>query len=108
MDCVTAIGVTVEERAIKQRLSIDLEFSIDNSRAARRDSLKDTINYSEVAGAVSAVCASRDYHLIETVAEKIADRILTDFPTPEVRVVVRKHSPVLQPRVNYVSIEIVR
>jgi dihydroneopterin aldolase len=54
------------------------------------------------------VCGSRDFHLIETLAELLANRILADFPTPQVRVLVRKISPVVEPRVNYVSIEIVR
>ena len=108
IDCVTAIGVTTEERTIRQRLSIDVEFPMDSAKAARTDSLKDTLDYSRVATAVLDVCRSRDFHLIETVAEGIAARILGDFPTPEVRVIVRKHSPVQEPRVNYVSIEIVR
>jgi 7,8-dihydroneopterin aldolase/epimerase/oxygenase len=108
IDCVAAIGVTTEERTIRQRLSIDVEFAVDNVRAAQADSIKETINYSTVAGTVSLVCGSRDFHLIETVAEKIAASLLAEFPTPEVRVLVRKHSPVLEPRVNYVSVEIVR
>jgi 7,8-dihydroneopterin aldolase/epimerase/oxygenase len=108
IDCVTAIGVTTEERTIPQRLSIDIEFGIDNPRAAQTDSIRDTIDYSNVAGAVAGVCGGREYHLIETVAEKIAERLLADFATPQVRVLVRKHSPVLQPRVNYVSVEILR
>ena len=45
---------------------------------------------------------------IETVAELLASRILADFATPQVRVLVRKLSPVLEPHVNHVSIEIVR
>ena len=40
IDCVAAIGVTPEERTMKQRLSIDLEFLIDAGQAARTDSLK--------------------------------------------------------------------
>jgi dihydroneopterin aldolase len=108
IDCVTAIGVTIEERTIRQRLSIDVEFALDSAKAARTDSLKDALDYSRVATAVMDVCRSRDFHLIETVAEGVAARILTDFRTPEVRVVVRKRSPVLEPRVDYVSVEIVR
>jgi dihydroneopterin aldolase len=108
IDCVTAIGVTIEERTIRQRLSIDLEFSIDASRAARTDSLRDALDYARVATAVMEVCQSRDFHLIETVAEGVAARVLADFPTPEVRVVVRKRSPVLEPRVDHVLVEIVR
>jgi dihydroneopterin aldolase len=108
IDCVAAIGVTTEERTIKQRLSIDVEVLVDAARAAQNDSLKDALDYSQVAILVMEVCRSRDFHLIETLAEFLANRILADFPTPEVRVLIRKISPVVEPRVNYVSIEIVR
>src|SRR5262245_52129310 len=108
IDCVAAIGVTAEERTMKQRLSIDLEFAIDVRRAALSDSLHDTVDYSQVAKAVEEVCGSRDFHLIETVAERIASRVLTDFPISQTRVLVRKISPVVRPRVDYVSVEILR
>jgi dihydroneopterin aldolase len=108
IDCVAAIGVTPEERTIRQRLSIDVEILIDAAQAARSDSLKDAIDYSKIATLVAEVCRSRDFHLIETLAELLAGRILADFPTPQVRLLVRKLSPVVEPRVNHVSIEIVR
>ena len=108
IDCVDAIGVTPEERTIRQRLSIDVEVWTDAARAARSDSLKDALDYSKVATLVMEVCRSRDFHLIETLAELLASRILADFPTPEVRILVRKMSPVVEPRVSHVSIEIAR
>jgi dihydroneopterin aldolase len=108
IDCVAAIGVTPEERTMKQRLSIDIEFLTDAARSAQNDSLKEAVDYSQVAVLVMEVCRSRDFHLIETLAEILAGRILAGFPTPQVRVLVRKISPVVEPRVNYVSIEIVR
>ena len=108
MDCVAAIGVTAEERTIRQRLSIDVEIVTEAASAARSASLKDAIDYSRIATLVMEVCGSRDFHLIETLAELLAGRILADFPTPQVRVLVRKISPVVEPRVDHVSIEIVR
>jgi len=108
IDCVAAIGVTAEERTIRQRLSIDVEVLVDAARAARTDSLKDTIDYSRVATLVMDVCRGRDFHLIETLAELLSARILAEFPTPQVRLLVRKISPVVEPRVSHVSIEIVR
>jgi len=108
IDCVAAIGVTPEERTMKQRLSIDVEIATDISQAARTDSLKDALDYSKVATVVTEVCTSRDFHLIETVAELLAGRILAEFLAPQVRILVRKISPVLEPRVKYVSVEIVR
>ena|SRR2546428_8212314 len=108
MDCVAAIGVTPEERTMKQRLSIDLEVLTDAARAAQSDSLKDALDYSKITTLAMEVCRSRDFHLIESLAELLASRILSDFPTPQVRVLVRKISPIVEPRVNHVSIEIVR
>jgi dihydroneopterin aldolase len=108
IDCVAAIGVTAKERTIRQRLAIDVEFVIDCRRPARTDSLKDTIDYAYVAAAVAETCLARDYHLIETLAERIAARVLADFPTPSVRILVRKISPVVDPKVAHVSVEIVR
>jgi len=108
IDCVAAIGVTTEERTIRQRLSIDIEILTDSAHAARSDSIKDALDYSKVAVLVRDVCQGRDFHLIETLAELLASRILAEFATPQVRVLVRKISPVVEPRVNYVSIEIVR
>src|SRR5438105_179800 len=108
IDCVAAIGVTPEERTMKQRLSIDVEIATDIIRPAQTDSLKDALDYSKVASRVMEICRSRDFHLIETVAELMAQRILAEFPAAQVRLLVRKISPVLEPRVNYVSVEIVR
>jgi dihydroneopterin aldolase len=108
IDCVAAIGVTTEERTMKQRLSIDVEFGTDILAPARTDSLKDALDYSRVARRVMELCGSRDFHLIETLAQLISDRLLEEFPMQQVRILVRKISPVLEPRVNYVSVEILR
>ena len=108
IDCVASIGVTPEERTIRQRLSIDVELSTDTAVPAAHDSLKDAVDYARVAASVAEVCGHKDYHLIETVAERLAERVLSAFPISQVRVVVRKISPVAEPRVQYVSVEIVR
>ena len=108
IDCVAAIGVAPEERTIKQRLLIDVEFSTDARKPARRDSLKDAMDYAKVVSDVVEVARSRDFHLIETLAERISERILSNVPTSEVRVLVRKLTPVLEHRVAHVAVEIVR
>ena len=108
IDCPASVGVTPEERASLQRLSIDLEFLVDSRKPARTDSIRDAIDYSEVAAAVAEVCAKQPYHLIETIAERIAERVLADFPTAGTRVLVRKISPLTRPTAEHVSVEIVR
>jgi 7,8-dihydroneopterin aldolase/epimerase/oxygenase len=108
IDCLASVGVTPEERALKQRLFVDLEFLVDAKKAARMDAIEDTIDYGKVAAAVAEVCASQPFHLIETIAERIADRVLSEFPTTGTKVLLRKIAPVSEPAVEYVSIEIVR
>jgi dihydroneopterin aldolase len=108
IDCVARIGVTQEERTIPQWLSIDVELFTDTARPGQSDHLKDAIDYAKVSMTVAEVCKSRDYHLIETVAERIASQVLLEYPLRTVRVLVRKISPVAEPRVKYVSVEIVR
>ena len=108
IDCVAAIGVTPEERTMKQRLSVDVEVVTDLRNAARSDSLKDALDYAEVVRLVVDLAGSRDFHLIETFAELIAGRVLSDLSGDTVRVVVRKLTPVLSSRVRFVSVEIVR
>jgi dihydroneopterin aldolase len=108
IDCVAAIGVTSEERTMQQRLSVDVEIETDIRRAAGTDSLRDAQDYARVVALVVEIAADRDFHLIETLAESVASRVLKDFPTPRVRVLVRKLTPVLASRVNFVSVEIVR
>jgi dihydroneopterin aldolase len=107
MGCLTAIGVTAGERAVKQQLSIDLEFPV-SGRPAATDSIDDAVDYDTVARTVAEVCSSREFHLIETVAEQIASRVLEMFNIAQVRIRVRKLSPIAAPLVDYVSVEIVR
>ena len=108
IDCVAAIGVTPEERTMRQRLSVDVEVATDVRQAARSDSLKDALDYAQIVNLVVELAGSRDFHLIETFAELIASRVLSDLNCETVRVVVRKLTPVLSSRVRFVAVEIVR
>ncbi len=108
IDCVAAIGVTPEERTMRQRLSVDVEIETDVRKAALSDSLRDALDYAEVVRLVVELAGSRDFHLIETFAELIAARVLLEVSGDTVRVVVRKFTPVLSSRVRSVSVEIVR
>jgi dihydroneopterin aldolase len=55
MGCLTAIGVTAGERAVKQQLSIDL-ISVAG-RPAATDSIDDAVDYDTVARTVAEVCS---------------------------------------------------
>jgi dihydroneopterin aldolase len=108
MECLASVGVSKGEREVRQQLNVDVEFPVDCRVSAKSDSINDAVDYDLVAQTVAEVCAGREFHLIETVAEHIARRTLETFPISQVRVLVRKISPVAAPRVAFVSVEITR
>jgi dihydroneopterin aldolase len=86
----TVIGIFNWEREVKQTIAIDLEMSADIRRAAKSDSIRDTLNYKSVAKRVLAFAQSSRYQLVETLAEEVARLILTEFPVEWVKVTLHK------------------
>jgi len=99
------IGILPSERQRPQPLCIDLRLSWDVSRAAASHALGDTLDYAAVAGAVEALAVDGEFLLVETLAERIAERVLADWPTPRVEVVVRKPQAVAAANAVGVRIE---
>ena len=86
----TVIGIWDWERKIRQMVSIDLEMGADIARAAKTDSIEDTLNYKAVAKSVQQFVADSEFQLVETLAEKIAELVLGDFDVPWIQVRVSK------------------
>ncbi len=84
------IGVWEWEQRIKQNLIIDLELGTDNRNPAATDNLEDAVSYKDVAIRVSEFVSGSSHKLIETVAENVANIILTEFPISWCRVKVSK------------------
>jgi 7,8-dihydroneopterin aldolase/epimerase/oxygenase len=86
----TVIGVYEWEKTITQRLEIDLELATDIRQAAAQDDIRLTLDYAVISEKVTALVSAKPIELIETVAEKIAQMLLSDFATTAVRVKVCK------------------
>lgn len=86
----TVIGVWDWERKIRQTVSIDLEMGSDIRRAAKTDSIDDTLNYKAVSKRVQQFVADSEFQLVETMAEKIAEVVLSEFELPWIQVRVSK------------------
>lgn len=102
------VGCTDEERREPQTVVIDIEMRCDLARAARSDSIADAIDYVLVRNEVEGVASSRPYALIETIAERVASRLLEAFPSDETLVRVRKPSALDSFGVPWAGVEIVR
>ncbi|MBI4785835.1 MAG: dihydroneopterin aldolase [Chloroflexi bacterium] len=101
-------GVSDEERKIGGRFVVDVELARDLARAGASDNLADTISYSEVYRAVREIVEGRSFHLVETLAETIAQTLLARFPADAVFVRVRKEPPPTAGIIDYAGVEIYR
>lgn len=99
------IGVHDWERAVRQRLVIDLELRTDAAAAAAHDDLHHALDYGAVARRVRELVAGSRCQLIETLAELIAARLLGEYNIDRVKVVVHKPSAVPGARDTSIAIE---
>jgi 7,8-dihydroneopterin aldolase/epimerase/oxygenase len=86
----TVIGVYDWEREIEQALTFSVDMAADVARAAARDDIRDALDYSAVAHTVKCVVIEGKFQLIETAAERVAQRLIADYGVAWVRVQVVK------------------
>ena len=101
-------GLTRIEREIGVRYSVDVEMTLDLGPAAASDDVQKTIDYRSVHHTVLEVGRNNSYHLIDTLAERIASAVLRSTIASSLLVRVRKETPILDGIVDSVSAEMVR
>jgi dihydroneopterin aldolase len=79
LEVAAPIGVYAHEHGILQTLVIDLTLETDLTQAATTDDLQHAIDYDRLAAIAREIATSQHHALIETVAEKIAAKILAQF-----------------------------
>ena len=86
----TVIGVYEWEKSIQQTLQFDVEMRTDVRAAAAIDDLSKTVDYAVVSEDIVTLAKENQAELIETVAEKVAERILTTYAVASVKITLRK------------------
>jgi len=86
----TVIGIYDWERKVKQTIRIDLEMGTDIRKSAQSDVIDDTLNYKKVAKRLISYVENTEFELVETLAEKIADIVRTEFNVPWLRLRLAK------------------
>ena len=87
------IGVHAWERDVEQTLLVSVDMvpeTTDVRKAAASDDLADALDYSAVAETITAVLREGRFRLIETAAERVAGRLLADFPLSWLRLELSK------------------
>jgi len=86
-------GCLPEEQQAGVHLDVDVELRTDVRPAAASDLIEDTIDYARLVETCRQVVEERRYHLVETVAERLAEALLQDPRAVWVKVRVAKRPP---------------
>lgn len=101
-------GCFPEEQLIGTHFIVDVSLDTDTTEAEALDDLKKTLNYQEIFAIVRAEM-DRPSLLIEAVARRIIDRLMTEFPTASsAKIKLSKLNPALGGKVRSASISLGR
>lgn len=102
-------GVLKEENVLGQKFLINAALYVDTRDAGKNDNLDKSVNYAVVCDTIREFMHNNTFKLIETVAEKLAEKLLFEFEKiKSVRLeVIKPWAPIMQ-SIDYVSVEIKR
>jgi len=100
------IGLGEEEGREKQDVLINLILCADLRTAAASDSIKDAVDYSALKKRIITLVEGSQYHLAETLADRIASLCLEEAAVQQVQVTVEK--PTALRFAHSVGVEIIR
>jgi len=86
----TTIGFYAWEKEIKQTLVIDLAMGWDTAKAAENDELAKTLDYADISEKLARFANDNPVDLIETLAERIAQYLMTTYQIPWLKLSIGK------------------
>jgi dihydroneopterin aldolase len=90
-------GVHVEERSLGQRFIVSLQLITDETHDKEIQKLDDTVDYTKVYALLKSIMESDQFHLLESVANVILDKVLAEFPlVRKAKVFIEKPSVAIQ------------
>lgn len=86
----TIIGIYDWERSTLQTVALDVEMGTDIAKAAASEDIENTLNYKEISKRLESYIADSRFQLVETLAERLSEIILSEFNVPWVRLTLHK------------------
>ena len=90
LEVETIIGIFGWERKVKQTVKISLEMDFNISDAAKTDNIDQALDYKSIGKDISGFVVNSSFQLVETMADKIAKRVLKNKSIEKVKVKVEK------------------
>jgi 7,8-dihydroneopterin aldolase/epimerase/oxygenase len=91
-ECI--IGIWDWERRVRQKVVVDVEMGANIRRAAASDRIEDALDYKRVAKRLLQFIGDSEFQLVETLAERIAELVITEFQVEWVRVRLNKQGAI--------------
>ncbi len=82
----TNMGASRSEREIPQEIVVDVELTLPTNAMPKRDVRRDAVDYGVIANLVVEEGLATEYHLLETYAAKLVNRLLAETPALRVKV----------------------
>lgn len=105
---MTINGITDQERVIAQPLEFDITLYADLSQAGETDRIADTVDYGQICLLLEAVIAKQHDFLLERLAARAAESILTQPKVMAVTVSLKKLRPPVPSNLTSCSVVIHR
>ena len=105
LELMAQIGVSEEERAKAQRLTISLTLQARKSFAHLGDDLRQTVDYVAICEELKRFVSDRQNKLIETLAHEMAEHLLATFEIARAELELRKF---VLPETRYVAARVTR
>ena len=102
-------GCSVEEQKLGQKFFVDVELNLDLSKAGQTDDYADTVDYVKVLALVEKIVGGTPRRLIESVAEELAAKILSEFEIVDaVKIILHKPNAPVPMTYREAAVEISR
>jgi 7,8-dihydroneopterin aldolase/epimerase/oxygenase len=102
------LGIYAHEKIQAQRILVNIDLTVDDLGADLGDELSNVVCYETAVRGVQNIVADGHVHLVETLAEAIADQCLQDRRVQAVRVRIEKPDAIAQAASVGVEIERLR
>jgi 7,8-dihydroneopterin aldolase/epimerase/oxygenase len=106
LEILALLGVHEHEKREPQRIVLNIDLSVREDLVTLADDIENVVSYEAVVRRVEAIVAQGHVHLVETLAERIAEACLADERVSAARVRVEK--PDIIPNARSVGVEIER
>ena len=109
LEVIARHGVLPEEKVIGQKFLVSAALHMDLRSAGKSDDFTKTLDYAEICCSIKAFIKDNRFSLIETVAERLAAMLLTEYPPlQKIWLEIKKPWAPISIPIETVSVEIER